>query len=178
MDLVPFGEYVPFRDKLPLLDRYPVREFDFTPGADRNVLAVQAQSCGALICFEAILPRGSRELVARGAQFLAFLTSDAWAGETNEVLTHSQTAPLRAVETGRWVIRAAASGQSGLLSPRGQWVDSVPPWHSGVAQGQIAALDGKTLYDRYGDWPLVALALGWVIGGWRRKRHDAVPNSP
>ena len=173
MDLVPFGEYVPFRDKLPLLDRYPVRDFDFTPGAERNLLDVEAMRCGALICFEAILPRGSRELVRGGAGFLAFLTSDAWAGPSHEVLVHSQTAPLRAVETGRWVIRAAATGESGIISPRGEWVDSVPAWHSGVAVGQIAALQGQTPYTRWGDWPLVVLSSLWVLGGWRRRSRAA-----
>jgi apolipoprotein N-acyltransferase len=170
-DLVPFGEYVPFRDRLPFIQRYPVRDFDFTPGAGRNLLEVEGRRCGALICFEAIFPDPSRQLVARGAEFLAFLTSDAWAGPSHEVLLHSQTAPLRAVETGRWVVRAAATGESGIISPRGEWVDSVPPWHSGVAQAQIAALQGRTPYDRWGDWPLLGLALGLVLLGWRRGRQ-------
>ncbi len=173
MDLVPFGEYVPFRDKLPLLDRYPVREFDFTAGTERNLLEIETMRCGALICFEAILPGGSRELVAAGAGFLAFLTSDAWAGPSPEVLVHSQTAPLRAVETGRWIVRAAASGESGIISPRGEWVDSVPAWHSGVATAEIQSLQGRTRYSRYGDWPLVGLSLLFVLQGWKRARRSA-----
>ncbi|MCL5742452.1 MAG: hypothetical protein M1541_00795 [Acidobacteria bacterium] len=70
------------------------------PGTARTPLEVQAHKCGALICFEAIFPRDSQAMVNHGAQFLAFLTSDAWAGPTSEVLLHSQTAPLRAVENG------------------------------------------------------------------------------
>lgn len=169
MDLVPFGEYVPFRERLPFLKRYPIREFDFSPGRERNLLELEGRRCGALICFEAIFPEPSRELVERGAEFLVFLTSDAWAGPSQEVLIHSQTAPLRAVETGRWVIRAAATGESGVLSPRGEWVDSVRPWHSGVAQAPIALLGGKTPYGRWGDWPLIAACLGLVVLGWRKR---------
>ncbi len=169
MDLVPFGEYVPFRDRLPFLKRYPVREFDFSPGRERNLLEVEGRRCGTLICFEAIFPEPSRDLVQQGAEFLAFLTSDAWAGPSQEVLIHSQTAPLRAVETGRWIVRAAATGESGVLSPRGEWVDSVPPWHSGVAQAPIALLQAKTPHSRWGDWPLIAGCLGLVVLGWRRR---------
>ena len=173
MDLVPFGEYVPYRKQLPLLSRYPIRDFDFARGSERAPLAVRTHACGALICFEAILPRDSREMVQAGAEFLAFLTSDAWAGATPEVLIHSQTAPLRAVETGRWVVRAASTGESGIISPRGQWVASVPPWHSGTAEATISTLDGRTLYDRWGDWPLVGLALVLVLFGMGKGRRLA-----
>jgi apolipoprotein N-acyltransferase len=177
MDLVPFGEYVPFRKELPLVNRYPVREFDFTPGTKRNLLSVRTRSCGALICFEAIFPRQSQTMVNNGAEFLAFLTSDAWAGPSAEVLLHSQTAPLRAVETGRWVVRAATVGESGIISPRGQWVASVPPWHAGTAQGTIATLTGRTPYGRWGDWPLVGLALVLVLGGCGGETLDFRPKT-
>jgi apolipoprotein N-acyltransferase len=170
-DLVMFGEYVPFRERLAFLRHYPIRDFDFTPGAGRNLLAVEGQEFGALICFEAIFPGPARDLVRRGAQFLVFLTSDAWAGPSHEVLLHSQTAPLRAVETGRWVVRSAATGRSAIISPRGEIVASVEPWHAGVAQGQIRLLRGRTPYAWWGDWPLLGLSGVLMLLAWRRRRE-------
>lgn len=169
-DLVMFGEYVPFRDRLPFLRRYPIRDFDFTPGTGRDLLSVEGQQFGTLICFEAIFSGPARDLVRRGAQFLVFITSDAWAGPSHEVLLHSQTAPLRAVETGRWVVRSAATGRSVIISPRGEVVASVEPWHAGVAAGQITLLRGLTPYALWGDWPLLGLSALLTLVAWTRWR--------
>ena len=175
-DLVMFGEYVPFREQLPFLQRYPIRSFDFSPGSGRPLLSYRGYPFGVQICFEAIFPRASREEVRAGAQFLAFLTSDAWAGPSSEVLLHSNTAPLRAVETGRWVVRAAATGRSAIISPRGKIMSDVPVFRSGEAHGAITPLAGLTPYMRYGDAPLlifcgVLIALG--MAGKRRGRSHA-----
>jgi apolipoprotein N-acyltransferase len=170
-DLVMFGEYVPFRDSLPLLKRYPIRDFDFSPGHGRPLLRLKDIPFGALICFEAIFPGPAREEVQKGARFLAVLNSDAWAGPSPEVYVHSWTAPLRAVETGRWVVRAASIGRSAIISPRGKIVDQVKPLRSGVGHGEIAALTGLTPYVRYGDTPLLVVSGLLVLIGlglwWR-----------
>lgn len=175
-DLVIFGEYVPYRDKLPFLKRWPIRNFDFSAGSGRPLLNLRGVPFGVQICFEAVFPRATREEVRAGAQFLTFLTSDAWAGASSEVLLHSHTAPLRAVESGRWVVRAAATGQSAIISPRGEVVSDVPAFRSGEAHAALTPLTGLTPYMQYGDAPLLGLcgvlvALG-LIGRRRRRRRS------
>jgi apolipoprotein N-acyltransferase len=168
-----FGEYVPGRNTIPLLKRYPIRDFDFTPGRSRGLLAVQGYPCGALICFEAIFPGPARDEVRRGAQFLVFLTSDAWAGPSSEVLLHADTAPLRAVETGRWVVRSASIGPSEIISPRGEVMAQVAALQSGVAHATIAPRQELTPYVRYGDAPLLIFAALLVVLGLLSRRREA-----
>lgn len=168
-DLVMFGEYVPWRDRLPFIKRYPLRSHDFTPGRQRNLLDVEAARFGTLICFEAIFPDPARVLVQRGAEFLVFITSDAWAGRSPEVLLHSHTAPFRAVETGRWVIRAATTGVSAIISPQGKLVESVPAFTTGAVASQISLRQHLTPYSRWGDWPLFAISLLLAVAAIRAR---------
>ncbi|HEY3398388.1 MAG TPA: apolipoprotein N-acyltransferase [Armatimonadota bacterium] len=181
MDLVMFGEYVPYRDKLPFLKKYPLRDFDFSRGTDRNLLTFGNYHLGSLICFEAIFPEPARELTRRGAEFLVFLTSDAWAEHSMEVLLHSDTAPLRAVENGRWVVRAAATGRSAIISPHGELVATVEPWQAGNIQALITPRRDLTFYTQHGDAPLLVLCAllmlpPWLAGRrrWRRRRREIV----
>lgn len=168
-DLVIFGEYVPWRDKLRFLERYPLRSHDFTPGRQRNLLELDDARFGTLICFEAIFPDPARGLAQQGAEFLVFITSDAWAGRSHEVLLHSHTAPFRAVETGRWVIRAATTGVSAIISPQGRLVESVPAFEPGVVAGEINLRRHLTPYTLWGDWPLFVVSLLLIVAAIRTR---------
>ncbi len=122
VQLVPFGEYVPWRNRLPFLQRYHVRSFDFAAGGVHRVLQAGIVAIGPMICFESIFPQISWRLTRRGAQVLVVMTNDAWFGRTAAAAQHRQIAVLRAVETNRWVVRAASTGISAIISPDGRIV--------------------------------------------------------
>ncbi len=163
VDLLIFGEYVPGRDRFKFLQRYPIRSFDFTPGGQRNLLRVRGSRLGVLICYEGIFAGPVRELCRKGAEALIIITSDAWAEGSFEVLQHSATATLRAVEARKYLVRAATTGRSALISPWGEVIDYVPANTSGVTDGTIQPLTGMSLYHLWGDWPvLLILCALWV----------------
>jgi apolipoprotein N-acyltransferase len=120
--LVPFGEYVPARSWLPFLNRYNVRDVDFAAGGVHRLLQTDAVTLGPMICFESIFPQISWEIAQRGAQVLVIITNDAWFGRTAAAEQHRQIAVLRAVETDRWVLRAASAGISSIIRPDGRIV--------------------------------------------------------
>ena len=120
--LVPFGEYVPGRSWLPLLRRYPIRDFDFAAGSVPRMLQAGTVTIGPMICFESIFPSISWDLCERGAQVVVVITNDAWFGRTAAAEQHRQIAVLRAVETGRWVLRGASTGISAIIAPDGRIV--------------------------------------------------------
>jgi apolipoprotein N-acyltransferase len=95
----------------------------------------------------------STQLVRAGARFLAVATDDAWFGRTDGPYQHAQATTLRAVETGRWIVRAAATGFSGIVAPDGTWTA-----RSGLeTQETIVGVIGAptaTVYSRIGPAPL------------------------
>jgi len=159
MDLVVFGEYVPLRDRLPFLSRYPIRRHDLTPGRERKTFQVEGLKVAPLICFEGMFSRPARQACRLGAQIIAIITSDSWAVGTIEVTQHSNTAPLRAVESRRYVCRAASSGVSAVYSPYGEPLAMVPEHTAGVLSETVYARSSLSMYHRIGDMPLVIVCL-------------------
>ena len=154
--LVLFGEYVPFRKRLPWLERYPIRQYDFAAGRELLLLRAGPARLGPLICYESLFPEMTREVVGEGAELLVILTSDAWAEQSrSELRQHAACSVFRAVESHRYVLRAAKTGITWIVSPTGRILDELPPFVEGYAVARVAALRQRTVYQRYGNWPLV-----------------------
>jgi len=171
--LVIFGEYVPYRQTLPFLKRFPIRDFDYAPGRGLVLMQTDRLRFGPLICFESLLPEMSRELARRGAEALVIITSDAWAGHSAELEQHANCSVLRAVETGRYVVRAATTGITCIIAPDGRVLSRVQAYQPGSAVAEIVPLRGLTLYARLGDWPLVVICVIILIASGVRGRRTS-----
>src|SRR5690606_14243441 len=97
----------------------------FTAGGRRHALEVApGVSALAFICYEVIFP----DIVARDAgrvDLIVNVTNDAWYGRTPGPYQHFRQAQLRAVETGRPLVRAANNGISGVVDAKGRIVDAL-----------------------------------------------------
>lgn len=163
IDLVMFGEFVPYRDKTSLFDRYPIRSFDYSPGDSRKVFDAGTFRFAPLICFEGIFPGPTREVVRAGAQVLVLITSDAWALHTFELQQHSNSDVFRAVEARRPLLRAATHGRSLIYDQYGNTLSMVDYYRNGVAQAKVLPSDDLTVYERYGDMPLLVLCILYLL---------------
>lgn len=125
--LVPFGEYLPFEDMFERLGilQLVAGPMMFEPGSKRHTIALPSGIGAALfVCYEIIFP----DLVAvdaASADLIVNVTNDAWFGDTPGPYQHFRQAQLRAVETGRPVVRAANTGISGLIDRHGRVVDAL-----------------------------------------------------
>lgn len=165
-DLVIFGEYVPWRDRLRFLNAYPIRDFDYSPGAGDLMLSVKGVPVAPMICFESIFPGFSRRLVHRGAQVLVVITSDAWVGDAPaELGQHAQCSVLRAVETGRWLIRAAGTGVTCIIAPSGRVVAVAPIFREASVRAVVYPQTRLTMYEAVGDAPLVLITCLLILAG-------------
>ncbi|WP_238701280.1 apolipoprotein N-acyltransferase [Mariprofundus erugo] len=168
--LVPFGEYVP--SWIPFLHALVPEIADFKAAEDSGVLLLRGHRYGALICYESLFPEEARARVLHGADVLVNVTNDAWYGTTPAAWQHFQAARMRAVETGRYVLRAANTGVTAVIAPDGSVQASLPWWQQGslIASYQLSNL--QTPYMRWGDWPLpgalLMLAIALQAG---RRRH-------
>ncbi len=159
--LVPFGEYVP--SWLPFLHTLVPEIANFKPAEDSGVIQVRSITYGSLICYESLFPEEARRRVLGGAQVLVNVTNDAWYGTTPAAWQHFQAARMRAVETGRYVLRAANTGVTAIIQPDGMVAESVPWWTQTALIGRFQLSDVQTRYVRWGDWPLLICLIMFMI---------------
>ena len=173
---------VPFSERIPLVAAWaPVARWlgfpaeSFASGGERQVpLRAGGHEIAVSICYEITFGAES----ARGlgnAGLLVNVSNDAWFGDTAGPHQHFQMARMRALELGRWMIRATNTGISALVTPDGRVVASIPSFETGVLEAPLPPLQGLTPYARWRDWPvLVLLALVLVIA-WRVRRGRGAP---
>jgi apolipoprotein N-acyltransferase len=153
--LVPFGEYVPLQPLLTLGGRYAaklVREVgEFTPGTEYTIGTVEGHGFAASICYEAIFPDLARQFTSRGADLLVNMTNDGWYGTTSAPYQHFAMAAFRAVENGKYFVRAANTGITAVVDPRGRVVARTALFDSTALVRDVTFVPGETFYARHGD---------------------------
>lgn len=125
--LVPGGEYLPFEGLFQSLgvDRIVPMPLSFSAGTERHAVALPGGLAAApFICYEIIFPHLVSEGVA-GADLVINVTNDGWFGDTPGPYQHFRQAQIRAVETGRTLVRAANTGISGVIDGNGRVIDAL-----------------------------------------------------
>jgi apolipoprotein N-acyltransferase len=159
MHLVPFGEYVPARRLFFFMERLVDAVSDFSAGTAPTLLPVNGHPVSTSICYEVVYPGAVRRFVNDGAQLLTTITNDAWFGPTSAPYQHFEQASMRAIENGRFLVRAANTGISGIVDPYGRVLQSTPLYEPAVVVGQARFLTGRTAYASIGDTlPILFLA--------------------
>jgi apolipoprotein N-acyltransferase len=149
--LVPFGEYVPLKGLLFFVEAIAAEIGEFTPGRDRVVFPFSRAPFGAVICYEVIFPDLFRRFVRDGARFMVNITNDAWFGDSGGPLQHLATVPLRAVENGVAIARAANTGVSALVHPSGRIDPTLGLFQQGALLVDVPLRTRETFYTRFGD---------------------------
>lgn len=157
--VAPSGTAVSRYDKVRLV---AFGEAGILRGARHDPLWTPVGRVGVAICFESIFPDVSRAFVGRGAQLLAVITNDAWFDGTAGPAQHAAQAVLRAVETGRWLVRAANTGISMVIAPTGAVRAIAPAGQEAVLTAAVTMVQPTTFYARRGDlfmWGALAVLL-------------------
>lgn len=153
--LVPFGEFVPLGSVIetvvPPLADLVLSGADLEEGSEASVVMLEEGTVGSLICFDSIYDGFTRESVLAGAELLCLSTNDSWFGESRALYMHNAQAKLRAVESGRGVLRSANTGLTAFLDEKGRTVEEIPIQEEGVLVADAALSDRMTLYTRIGN---------------------------
>ncbi len=173
MHLVPFGEYVPLKRLLFFVEAIAADIGDFTPGREPVIFPLEGAPFGTVICYEVIFPNLFRQFVVEGASFMVNITNDAWFGESGGPLQHLATLPLRAVENGIAIARAANTGVSALVHPSGRIGPELGLLRRGFLQVDVPLRVGQTFYTRVGD--VFAYACGALTAAALAARLVAGP---
>ena len=152
---VPFGEFVPFRKLImtviPPLANINTLAADIPAGEDSVVFDLSLGNVGSLICFDSIYERNAFDSLDNGAQLLAVSTNDSWFTDSRGVWMHHAQSQLRAIEMGRYVVRAANTGVSSLINDRGEVLMSLAPMKTGYVMETVYLSDRVTVYSTIGN---------------------------
>ncbi|KAA0012525.1 apolipoprotein N-acyltransferase [Billgrantia pellis] len=170
--LVPFGEYLPLERWL----RGTIAFFDLpmpamTPGpSGQPPIHAAGIPIGNAICYEIIYADLVAER-ARKAELLLTVSNDTWFGESIGPLQHLQMARLRALENGRYVIRATNNGVTAVIDPQGRIVARAPQFETVALRAEAVPMQGLTPFTRTGSWPVWLLAGLLLLPGLRSPRR-------
>ena len=153
--LVPFGEYVPLRPLIEVICP-PILELSqlasgTTPGEDSAVFATSIGGIGSMICFDSIYEQLSLDSARDGAELICISTNDSWFFDSAAVHMHNAQAKLRAIETGRFVVRAANTGVSSVITPTGKEIARLDALKEGIVTAEVEMRSDVTLYTRIGN---------------------------
>ncbi len=142
--LVPFAEHFPAQRFLWWLPYIGSLNGGFAVGTGPGVFATTAGlRIGPLICWESAFGDMSYNEVSGGAQLLVISTDDAWFGTSSGPYQHAQIAQMRAIESGEYVVRAAATGISGIIAPDGRWQSRAGLEEQRVIEGNVGPGTGS-----------------------------------
>lgn len=166
--LVPFGEYIPLRAVWGwVIEVLHIPLSDFSRGRiDQRPLAIGGQRVAANICYEDTF---GEEIIRQlpEASVLVNVSNLAWFGDSFAPWQHAQMSQMRALETGRMMLRATNTGVTAIIDARGRMLASLPLFTAGSLTGDIQGYTGSTPYVRWGNAPILALwgILGFVLLG-------------
>ena len=173
--LVPFGEYFPVPDfvrKWMRLMSLPTS--DMSAGDEDQPLleGLSGDKMAVAICYEDAY--GAEQLYALPeASVLINVSNDAWFGDSIAPHQHLEIARMRALEAGRYVVRATNNGVSAFIGPKGELLDTAPQFEYAAMTMDIIPHTGATPFVRGGNWPVITLLLGILAWfSWSSRQQD------
>lgn len=164
--LVPFGEYFPVPDLVRSWLRLMSLPYgDFDRGAKRQaIFQLAGVKLAPSICYEDGYPGLLRPEI-RAAEMLVTVTNDTWFGRSGARYQHLQIARMRALESRRYLLRAANDGVSAVIGPDGRMVAKAPEFEPAVLMAKITPRTGDTPYLLMGNWLALGLSTLVLAGG-------------
>jgi apolipoprotein N-acyltransferase len=163
--LVPFGEFIPLRPVLGwIVSVLAIPLQDFSRGSElQEPLAVGGQRIAVNICYEDAF---GEEIIRQlpTATVLANVSNVAWFGRSIAPYQHLQISQARALETGRYMIRATNTGMTGVINERGRVLHAAPQFSMAAVTTVVQGYAGATPYVRLGNAPVIALCMSLLLG--------------
>ena len=166
--LVPFGEYIPLEQAIRgLIPFFDLPMSSFRAGEDDQALlkvtvhddeSTELALVAPYICYEIAYPDLVLE-TAKNADLLVTISNDAWFGDSLGPKQHMALAQMRALETGRWLLRSTNTGISALVNHKGEIIDRIPVSERTSFSSVAERRTGETLYMKIGVLPLLCFAF-------------------
>ncbi len=130
------------------------------PGSRIVTYDASGHKIGAFVCYESAFPGLVRRFTLDGAQLLLNLSNDGYFGDSAAREQHLALVRMRAIENGRWILRATNDGITAMIDPAGRG--------DGAAAGALAVIAGDALQLHIGADVLYALRRLVPVGVFDR----------
>lgn len=167
--LVPFGEFIPLRPLFGWLinDVLNIPMSDLTSGGKQQpLLRLAGQYIAMNICYEDVF---GEEIIRALPQATLLLntSNDAWYGDSSAAMQHNQISQMRALETGRMMLRATNTGVTSVINRDGRILQMLPQHREAVLSAQVQGYTGTTPYVIWGNLAVIVLLLILFAGVWK-----------
>jgi apolipoprotein N-acyltransferase len=179
--LVPFGEFIPYGFRW-FVDMMKMPLGDFSPAPVlQPPFEVKGQWIQPNICYEDLFGEEIAQQLRSGPQpatILLNMSNIGWFGNSIALPQHLQISQMRAMETGRPMLRATNTGITAAIDPKGRVMAQLPPFQRGTLKVSVQGYEGMTPYVLYGNAPIAVLAILVLIASviFARKAQIRVKN--
>ncbi|MES2298925.1 MAG: apolipoprotein N-acyltransferase [Pseudomonadota bacterium] len=169
--LVPFGEFVPigfhwFVDMMQI----PLGEYTRGPLVQAP-FAVKDQMVLPNICYEDVFGEEIAMQLRSQPQPATILLNEsnlAWYGESIAIPQHLQMSQMRAIETGRPMLRSTNNGATAIIDGQGKVLQQLAPYTRGTLAANVQGMGGSTPYIQFGNTLFLLLAALLLAAAWLR----------
>ena len=175
--LVPFGEYVPLSFLFDWIMAYlniPMSDFSAWSGVQAPI-TIAGTRAAVTICYEDAFVEEVRESLG-DANLLINVSEDSWFGDSFAPHQRLDMGRMRALESGRPMVRAGNSGISAAIDHKGRVTARTPQFIRTVLVTQVQPMQGTTPFVLLGTLPLIVLCfvilLLCFVAGARNGQSD------
>ncbi len=171
--LVPFGEFIPLKQVFGWIYRdwlnMPLSDLS-RGGTQQKPMQLAGQKIGVNICYEDVF---GEEIIRQlpESTLLVNISNDAWYGESYAAHQHMQFSQARALETGRYMLRATNTGATAAIDQHGYVLAHAPHFTKTSLNVSAQGYAGSTPYVRWGNWPFIVFCfsvLAYLL--WRKRQ--------
>ncbi|MEO0151095.1 MAG: apolipoprotein N-acyltransferase [candidate division WOR-3 bacterium] len=174
--IVPFGENLPFYEYLPdFIRNLDLGQGNYSKGKAFKPINFKNYKIGVMICYESIFPEISRSFIKNNAQLLFVITNDGWFGPSAGPIEHYLFSRLRAIETGKYIVRSAKTGISAIIDDKGNVIKEIGLFKRGYFIQKVPLNSFKTPYTYIGESWIILLVI--IILGFKILRRWKIINS-
>ena len=170
--LVPFGEFIPLKQIFGWIYRdwlnMPLSDLSRGGKVQANMKVV-GQKIAMNICYEDVFG----EEIARNnksSTLMINISNDAWYGKSYAANQHMQFSQARAIETGRYMLRATNTGATAAIDQHGNVLAHAPHDVQTTLDVMAQGYTGSTPYVVWRNWPFIVFCFGVLSALFWRKR--------
>lgn len=164
---VPVGEYIPFKELVfkvfPKAADSRIASEGLVAGTDSALISIGKHKLGALVCYDSIFPLLSLDATKDGANILFVASNDSWYKRSSALEQHNAQSVFRAVETRKYIIRAANTGISSVISPSGELIGVSDANVEYILNASVYPNDHTSLYVKTGNLFLYLVTVAYLI---------------